>query len=187
MTTDQASLAERIFLELVADYQTAILNYLYRLVGDMELAEDLTQDTFVKAYGALGRLNLRPEAAPQRRAWLYRIAHNTATDHLRRRSRLRWLRLDEARRQGEEDPIEDIVRREPALQALNALPSEQRDILILFGYVGLAAAEVAAVMGITPETARKRRQRARDAFAAQLARLGGLPPRAGGGSVGDTV
>ncbi len=180
VTTGPASHGERIFLQLVADYQTAILNYLYRLVGNFDVAEDLTQDTFMKAFRSLDRLNLEAEAAPQRRAWLYRIAHNTAADHLRRRARLRWLSLDAVRERSGDDPTAYIERGEPVLQALGALSGEHRDVLVLFGYAELSADEVAAVLGITPEAARKRRQRAREAFASQLTRLGLLTEEGGG-------
>ena len=89
--------AERVYLTLVAEHQTAILNYLYRLVGDADAAEDLTQETYVKAWRALERLELDEDAEARRRAWLYRIAHNAALDHLRRKTRFRWLGLDALR------------------------------------------------------------------------------------------
>lgn len=187
MAIDRAALIERTFLELVAGHQKAILNYLYRLVGDPDVAEDLTQDTFVKAYRAMDSLDLRAESADRRRAWLYRIAHNTATDHLRRRARLRWLGLDELRSKGGADPLDELVQREPVVGALAELSPEQREVLILFGYVGLTAAEVAEVLGITAEAARKRRQRAREAFAAALQRTAGAgqPPLASASGTSD--
>jgi RNA polymerase sigma-70 factor (ECF subfamily) len=160
----RASPAERVYLELVAEYQTAILNFIYRLVGDADLAEDLTQETYVKAYEALGRLELGPEAAARRRAWLYRIARNTATDHLRRRARLSWLPLDAVRQRGGGDPDRKVAAREPVRKALDALTDEQREVLLLFSHVGLSGREVADVLGVTPAAARKRRQRAREAF-----------------------
>ncbi len=165
--------AERVYLRLVADYQTAILNYLYRLVGDVDVAEDLTQDTFIKAFRALERLELGEEAEPRRRAWLYRIAQNSATDHLRRQARLRWLSLDAVRHRGEGDPASRFVAAEPVYQALDRLSAAHRDVLLLFVHAGLDANEVAEVLGITPEAARKRRQRAREAFEAIYRGQGG--------------
>jgi RNA polymerase sigma-70 factor (ECF subfamily) len=160
------SVAERLYLGLVASYQSAILNFIYRLVGDMDVAEDLTQETFIKAYRALERLDTAADAEPRRRAWLYRIAHNTATDHLRRRARLSWLPLASVRGQGSGDPAADVARREPIAAALAALSDDQREVLLLFTHLGLDAVEVADVLGISPEAARKRRQRAREAFEA---------------------
>jgi RNA polymerase sigma-70 factor (ECF subfamily) len=176
MSPDRAGPAERMYLRLVADYQAAILNYLYRLVGDVDIAEDLTQDTFIKAYRALDRLELDEAAEPRRRAWLYRIAHNTATDHLRRGGRLQWLSLEALRHHGGGDPAPS-AEGEPVRQALAALSAEHRQVLLLFGPAGLDAAEVGEVLGITPEAARKRRQRAREAFEAAFRHLTGEDPR----------
>lgn len=164
VSRDRASPAERAYLELVARYQSAILNYVYRLVGDSELAEDLTQETYVKAYGAIERLDLGASAEARRRAWLYRIAHNVATDHLRRKARLQWLSLDRLRGQGSGDPADEVVEREPVNQAMSKLTAEQREVLQLFCSEGLSALEVAEVLGISAAAARKRRQRAREAF-----------------------
>lgn len=158
--------AERIYLGLVADYQAAILNFLYRLVGSADQAEDLTQETFLRAYRALGRLELSDEAAPRRRAWLYRIAHNVATDHLRRRSRMAWLPLDVPGLSGGRSPEGEVAAGDPVRRAMDALPAEQQTVLLLFSNDGLEAREVAAVLGISPAAARKRRQRAREAFMA---------------------
>lgn len=165
MSASRASRAERVYLELVSEYQSAILNYVYRLVGDADLAEDLTQETFVKAYRALGRLELGEDAVARRRAWLYQIARNTATDHLRRQQRLSWLSLDAVRNRGVGDPAPSVVSREPIRQALAALSDSQREVLMLFSQSGLKAKEVAGVLGISATAARKRRQRAREAFA----------------------
>jgi RNA polymerase sigma factor (sigma-70 family) len=168
-----AARRERVYLELVGRYQSAILNYVYRLVGDPDLAEDLTQETFLKAYRSLGQLETDSDAEARRRAWLYRIAHNAATDHLRRRARLRWLSLDAVRGTGGGDPAEPVTAREPVRRALAALPDEQRAVLHLFAQAGLNAGEVAEVLGISEEAARKRRQRAREAFEAAYLAAGG--------------
>ena len=60
-------------------FQAALVNYIYRLVGDWEAANDLAQDTFLKAYSALPRTDDSLQISP----WLYRIATNTALDSLR--------------------------------------------------------------------------------------------------------
>jgi RNA polymerase sigma factor (sigma-70 family) len=59
-----------------------------------------------------------------------------------------------------------LATREPVARALAALSEEQRQVLLLFSYAELSANEVAEVLGITPEAARKRRQRAREHFEA---------------------
>ena len=166
MSGPRASRAESVYLELVGSYQSAILNYIYRLVGDADLAEDLTQETYIKAYRALERLDLDENAESRRRAWLYRIAHNTATDHLRRQARLRWLSLDAVRHRGGGDPAGPLAESAPVREALAKLTDDQRQVLLLFGHAGLEATEVAEVLAISPEAARKRWQRAREAFEA---------------------
>jgi RNA polymerase sigma-70 factor (ECF subfamily) len=155
--------AERIYLELVAELQQPILNYLYRMVGDRDLAEDLTQETYLRAYRALERIDLTEEAAPRRKAWLYRIAHNAATDHLRRRARLRWLPLDIAGL-SRPSPEREIIAADPVGRSLDLLEPAHREVLLLFSQEGLSTQEVAEVLGITEAAARKRRQRARQAF-----------------------
>ncbi len=161
-----ASRAERVYLELVRQHQAAILGFIWRRVGDHPLAEDLTQETFVKAWRALGRLELADDAADRRRAWLYRIARNTVTDHMRRRARLQWLSLDAVRERGGGDPSGSVAQREPVQRALAALDPDQREVLLLFGHIGMSAVEVGEVLGISEVAARKRRQRAKAAFEA---------------------
>src|SRR2546429_547922 len=77
-------------LELIySAYKTRIYSFLLRLLADPVGADDLTQDTFTKAYQALGSLTTDHRVLP----WLYRIATNTAIDHLRRKRRFTWLRV----------------------------------------------------------------------------------------------
>ncbi len=70
------------FEELVRRYQRPLVSYVYRMTGNYESALDLTQEVFIKVYGSLARY--RPEYKFS--TWIYRIAHNTAIDHLRRHS-----------------------------------------------------------------------------------------------------
>src|ERR687890_635800 len=86
VTVDRAS--ARAFVEqLYAAHHAEIFNYLSRMVRDHELAADLTQETFVKAYRAYETL-----ADPDRaRGWLYQIAGRTALDELRRRKIVRFV------------------------------------------------------------------------------------------------
>lgn len=158
--------ADEVYLDLVHRYQAPILRYIHRLVGDPDTAEELTQDTYMKAYSALDRLELTADAEDRRRAWLYRIAHNTATDHLRRRARLRWLPLGRAAAVGASDPEATALAGQPVQSALRALRPEQREVIHLFLEAELTAPEVAEVLGLTAAAARKRLQRARAAFEA---------------------
>src|SRR3712207_5547403 len=106
------------FAQLVAAYHKPITSYLYHLVRDREVADDLAQDTFLKALRALDRtppdLNFR--------AWLYRIATNTAHNHHRRRRLLRWLPWDAGREEGEPArQVEEFGERELVALALRRI------------------------------------------------------------------
>jgi RNA polymerase sigma-70 factor (ECF subfamily) len=79
------------FEDIFARFQTPLINFVFRLVGNREQACDLTQDVFVKAYRALSAGTTIQAAALS--SWLYRIASNTATDALRRRRLISWLPL----------------------------------------------------------------------------------------------
>src|SRR5829696_2547909 len=68
------------FEELVRRYQRPIAAYVYRMVGDYEAALDLTQEVFIKVYNSLRRYRSEFKFS----TWIYKIAHNSAIDHLRR-------------------------------------------------------------------------------------------------------
>src|SRR5919202_4526397 len=92
------------FAGLVRAFQQPLGGYLFHLTGDRDLALDLTQETFVRAYTALGAT--RPGLAV--RAWLFRIATNLAYDQLRRRRRIAWVPLTVVEDRAEELPeVED--------------------------------------------------------------------------------
>lgn len=152
---------ETLYVGLVRSYHQTVLAYVYHLVPAIQEAEDLTQDTFLRAYLALPRIG----APDNPRAWLLRIATNAALDHLRRRRLLRWVELDiTGLRAGGAGPVAGLEAGEPVRRAMAALRPGDRAVLILFAHLGLCSAEVAEVLGITPTAARKRRQRARAAF-----------------------
>jgi RNA polymerase sigma factor (sigma-70 family) len=148
---------ERLFLA----YQQPILNYLYRLVGDLPKAEDLAQETFVKAYRALTRL---PSEANER-AWLYRIATNCARDWHRRCRLIRWLPLLDSdvdcRRR---DMARDVIESEAVRDALARLPASYREPLILYSMQGFSTTEIGHILGLTQGAVKVRLHRAREMF-----------------------
>src|SRR5882757_2182286 len=73
---------ETSFEELVRRYQRPIAAYVYRMVGDYDAALDLTQEVFIKVYNSLARYRAEFKFS----TWTYKIAHNSAVDHLRRHS-----------------------------------------------------------------------------------------------------
>jgi RNA polymerase sigma-70 factor (ECF subfamily) len=162
-----ASLVERVragdrdaFAALVERYQQPIGSYLWRLTRDRELAADLTQDTFLRAYRSIaatpGPILVRP--------WLYRIATNLAHDEFRRRRRFGVL-LDRALgRQLATSESVAIEERELVQLALERLRPMERAVLLLCVVEQLSYREVAAIVGSSPEAIRKQFTRAKERF-----------------------
>lgn len=152
------------FERLFEEYHAPVLNYLHRMVGDRLVAEDLAQDAFIKAYRALP--GTRPDLAFK--AWLYRIATNTAISHLRRKKIVSWVPFltDPA---SDESVEGHVTRRHDIEAALRKLPSHYAAILLLRHYQGLSLAETAAALDITENAAKLRLFRARKAFATAYA------------------
>jgi RNA polymerase sigma-70 factor (ECF subfamily) len=156
---------ETLYIGLVRDYHRRIYNYVFRMIGDMGTAEDLTQEVYLRAFRALPRL----AAGSNHRAWLFRIATNAATDELRRRRRRPDVMLGLTPNHRARTPSEDERLGRVCLdKALLAIGDHHRAVLMLFEFAEFTAPEVGEVLGITPEAARKRRQRAREALARVL-------------------
>jgi RNA polymerase sigma-70 factor (ECF subfamily) len=155
--TDVRALFERLF----AEYQTPILNYLYRLLGDPALAEDLLQEAFTRAWNARQQL----PAIENPRAWLYRIATNLARDHVRRARLLRWLPL--LGNEGHEpalttaDPEDNTLEAERMRRALLKLSPDYGIPLVLYTCQGFTVAEIGATLGLSTDAVKQRLVRAR--------------------------
>ncbi len=168
VSVDENGLVERAragdqaaFAQLFEQYHAPILNYLHRMVSDRALAEDLTQDTFIKAYNALPRT--KPDLAFK--AWLYRIATNTAISHLRRGKIIRWLPFVTDRETPDEHIEKSVARKMDISEALSKLPQHYATALLLRHYQGLSLAETAQALDVTENAAKLRLFRARKAFA----------------------
>src|SRR3977135_252006 len=74
---------------LYTAYKSRIYTFLLRFLADPELADDVTQEAFTKAFTALPKLERGTKVLP----WLYKVASNSAIDHLRRRKRFIWIRI----------------------------------------------------------------------------------------------
>ena len=155
-TGDQAA-----FAQLFEQFHAPILNYLHRMVNDRAVAEDLTQDTFIKAYKALPRT--RDDLSFK--AWVYRIATNTAISHMRRGKIIKWLPILGDRETGDEAIDRTVTRQTDISRALDELPKHYAAVLLLRHYQGLSLAETAQALEITENAAKLRLFRARKAFA----------------------
>lgn len=167
MTHDRAA-ARACVEELYAAHHAEIHSYLARMVGDDELAADLTQETYVKAYRAFDTLHDMHLA----RAWLYRIAGRTALDELRRRKLVRFVPWTGETR-GVGASAEEIALRgrlsSELERALAAIPERQRMALLLSELHEMNGVELAAALGTTHEAARALLARARESLRQALA------------------
>jgi RNA polymerase sigma-70 factor (ECF subfamily) len=161
--------AARAFVEgLFAQHHGEIHAYLLRMLRDPELAADLTQDAFIRAYRAHADLDDVTKA----RAWLYQIAHRVALDEIRRRKIIRFIPWSgEAR--GSAPSAERLVlesRLSGDLErALARIPERQRSALLLAEVHEMTGLELAAAMGTSHVAARALLTRARESLRRALA------------------
>ena len=165
---------------LVLKYQHKIINLVMRYVRDPELAQDITQEAFIKAYRALPRF--RGDSAFY--TWMYRIAVNTAKNHLaaqRRRPMNVELDLQDPEQYNlhaklkETDTPEGVALsnelRESVERAIAALPEDLRTAIILRELEGMSYEEIAQTMECPVGTVRSRIFRARDAISKKTGSL----------------
>jgi len=147
---------------LYEEYQRSLLAYLTRLVSDREAAEDLCQETFIKALRGWSERD--PSASVG--AWLYRIATNTAYDYLRRRRRIRFTPLVdiEPPPTGDHSMESRLDEGEPVQRALAQLPPMYRLPLVLHSCEGRSTQEIADVLGVSNSAVKTRLFRARERF-----------------------
>jgi len=161
------------FETLVGRYQTRLFRFISRFTNDAEDARDVTQEAFMKVYGALDSFDPRYRFS----TWLFRIAGNAAIDHLRRR-RGRTVPLElppnedgETRafepRETRPDPLEDLTRRRQRRvidEAIEKLPDDYRELISLRHYGELPYEEIAELKGMPLGTVKNKLFRARQAL-----------------------
>jgi RNA polymerase sigma-70 factor (ECF subfamily) len=154
---------------LVQRHERPVFNVALRLLRDVGLAEDATQDTFIRAWQ-----NIRTFQTGSVRSWLYKIATNRSYDMLRASARRPAGSLEAeiveiepiwtSGGTGDESPDAHALRRELSIyleRALTALPEDQRMVVLLVDVQGLDYHEVAEAMGIALGTVKSRLSRAR--------------------------
>ncbi|HXW04123.1 MAG TPA: sigma-70 family RNA polymerase sigma factor [Vicinamibacterales bacterium] len=167
------------FERIVRRYQRPVISLIARMTGDVALAEELAQDTFVKAYRRLQAFDTTRRLS----SWLFRIAHNTAIDALRRAPRREVPLAGPGEREGphmaapaRSDPVEQEVLARALETAMRELRPEFRAALVLRYEEGLSFDEIGHALGIPEATARSHVHRARKDMARRLARAGWAPP-----------
>ena len=175
MTPSDSDLISRVlrhddraaFSELVVRHQSAVRGYLRQLSGDHALADDLAQETFLRAYKNLR--GFRGEARFS--TWLYRIAYNCFREHARKRKEL--VGIDEEQLEREHDPqTADPALRHDLMHALNLLPLHERTAVVLCCQNGLSHDEAARVLDIPLGTVKTNVLRGREKLKKLLAAWG---------------
>lgn len=162
LTREARAGSETAFSALFERFQTPIVNYIYRLVGDWDAANDLAQDTFLKAYNSLPRTDEALQISP----WLYRIATNTALDSLRRRKRITWVpfKAEMEPPAPQSDPAPRHAESNAIQEALSHVPADQRTCLVLNMHQGMSYKEIATTLGISVNLVAVRIFRGREKF-----------------------
>lgn len=171
---------ERAFTELVERYQTRLLNFVYRTIGDREKAEDLVQEVFIRVYRHLDRFDRSKKFS----TWAYTIASNLAKNELRNRSRNPLVLFQTVQKNFQDDdrPLEfedpgsrpdDMYHRRHLRQIVEEtvaqLPEHHRNVFILRELEGKSYEEIAEITDCNLGTVKSRLNRARNSFAEIIA------------------
>jgi len=161
------------FKELFENYKTLVINICYRLTGNKEEAEDLTQDVFLKVYKSAKSFKHHSKLS----TWIYRIAVNLSLNHLRKKRQLRWLSPDNTSKQANEETLTTLPapsgdqpdvfleQKEKEIiiwKMINLLPENQRVALILQRYEGMSCQEIADILECSVGSVQARMHRAKE-------------------------
>lgn len=172
-----AAFADRgaLLEQWMQEYGTRIMHLAYLYLKDRQLAEDLTQEVFIKAYRHMDEF--RGESAVY--TWLYRIAINLCRDRLRSPWWKRLILPGEVPAVASGDQPEEAalttLRKEAVIQQVLALPDHYREMIILYYYQDLSTTEIAGLTGLPENTVKTRLHRARQHLKQALAREGVTP------------
>jgi RNA polymerase sigma-70 factor, ECF subfamily len=173
---------ERAFSAIVRAYEVPVYNYVLRLVGDRSLAEDLTQEVFLRVYQGLPKFSLRCRFT----TWLFQVTKNRVLDELRageRRPRTGVPLEDAPGLEVLDAPFERMEAIDAVWRAVNDLTVDLKMALLLRDVVGLSYHEIADSLEVTLATVKWRIFKAREDVQAALAREGitfGTRPAAAG-------
>ncbi|MBI5962695.1 MAG: sigma-70 family RNA polymerase sigma factor, partial [Chloroflexi bacterium] len=138
------------FNEIVRIHAQGVLNVIFRMCGDMQIAEDAAQEAFIRAWSHLGSFRVDREASL--RNWLYRIALNTATDMLRKEKRILPGAVEDLYltdpQPGPEGMFLQGERTAMVQGAIQSLPEASRAALVLKEYEGFSYHEIADALDI---------------------------------------
>lgn len=153
------------FEQVISDNEDKILNLIYGMTGDYHLSQDLTQETFIKAFKSIKSFNGKSKIS----TWLYRIAVNLTIDHKRKKC----VQVEQAGNDIDTNKPETKICSDPDSQcqkkavkdilfeAIHKLPDQQREVFILREINGCSTKEVAEILGVTSELVKWRLHKAR--------------------------
>ena len=162
---------ERAFSIILRMYETPVYNYVLRLVGDRSLAEDLTQEVFLRVFQGLPRFSLRCKFT----TWLFQVTKNRVLDELRaveRRPRATVALDDVPPLEALDQPAERLEMIDAVWRAVNDLNVDLKMALLLRDVVGLSYNEIADSLEVTLATVKWRIFKAREDVQVALAREG---------------
>ncbi|MCA8982283.1 MAG: sigma-70 family RNA polymerase sigma factor [Planctomycetaceae bacterium] len=170
---------KQAFGSLVLRYEKRLYRVIYRFVREELLAEDLTQETFLRVYENLGQFDLSRRFGP----WLFRIGVNLTLDYLRKRKRRGWTAVfsdvspERPMNPGVSDPRDGIDLQEEVHRVMSEIPEKYRIILVLRELEHFSTAEIAAIVNRKETTVRWRLAEARNRFKSLwMLRMGESPP-----------
>lgn len=172
---------QEAFGVLVERYQKPIFNFIYRFYGNYELAQELTQETFLRCYQFLKSYD------PERKfsTWLYTVAKNLCIDELKKQRSAHEVPLDDVLSAVDAKDIEgaidhnaraQCIRREEdfkLLEALQELPDTARTVLLLHYFQGLSYQEIGETLGLPVSTVKIRIFRAKKILLEKWHEIGG--------------
>jgi len=162
------------FENIYYDFEKTVYNYILRMVKDQDIAQDLTQDTFIKIHQNFN--TFRGESSLS--TWIYRIATNTYLDYFRSAGHNKSLKTDELQPDNEDELLGDEIDKVLSIDEqviktemndcirgfLNNLSDEYRAVIVLHDLQGLKNQEVADVIDVSLDIAKIRLHRARKKF-----------------------
>ena len=158
---------DHLLQQIYKQYQRELYLYLYGLCHNHAVAEDLMQDTFLKAFLTL------QDGHPNFRAWLYMVARNLFLDYIRKEKHM--TELPENQMTSDEEPIELLIAdemRSVLYRAIGELDPKKREILLLQYFSKLPQKEIAEVLGIRFEYVRVLSSRAKRELRHRMEELG---------------
>ncbi len=165
---------ERAFRELLRRFERPVFSLIYRMVRDRELAEDLSQETFIRAFNAIGSYN----PAYKFSSWIFKIAHNLTIDHIRRKrvptisiegspdavtpdEQARTRVVLESTEESPDSHVENLELGGQLESAIGKLRPEYRTATLLRHVEGYSYKEIAEIMGVPLGTVKTYIHRAR--------------------------